>query len=128
MRDLAKTFSPMLWVIAFVLLIVRTGDAHLHLCFDGQEAPQTLHVVDDVANHHNGGAGQSTHTDTDVDAVDVGMTKKVSHTGDAVPLRLASLILFLLPPGRRIGTLAAVQDPPPRHPYLFLPQLRGPPA
>jgi len=98
----------------------------MHLCFDGQEAPQTLHLVDDVANHHEG--DQSTHSDADIDAVDEATAKKATNTGDLVPLRLSSLILFLLPSDRHIDTLEAVQNPPPRHPYLFLPQLRGPPA
>jgi len=125
MRALAKTCRPMLWVIAFVLILVRTGDAHVHLCFDGQEPPSTLHAADDRGIHHD---EQSAHVDADVNAVDTATFKKDAPSDQASPISVASFVLLLLPPDGGIPPPATTENPAPPRPYLFLPHLRGPPA
>ena len=119
----------MLWVLGFaLLLVVRTSDAHMHLCFDGQEPLSSLHIADTAADHHDGGESESGHQDQDVDAANPALAKKSAQASDVGPLPVAALVLLLLPPDRGVERAITKQDPEPRLPYLFLPLLRGPPA
>lgn len=51
-------------MLSGALLLTNAGVGYLHLCFDGQEPPVTLHLVGD-ALHANGNA--NSHSDQDVD-------------------------------------------------------------
>jgi hypothetical protein len=128
MRRLAKSLSPMLWMLAFALLIVvRTSDAHVHLCFDGQEPPSSLHF-EDTPGHHQAEDSQAAHQDQDVDAVNPALVKKAAQAADIGPLPVVAVVLMLLPPDRGVERAITQRDPAPKLPYLFLPLLRGPPA
>ena len=122
--------TPFMWVVALALLTVRIADAHVHMCFDGQEAPSSLHVSDPTALCHlpNGSSG-GTHQDQDIDAVGAVLAKKDSQAQSVDPLPIADIVLLLLAPPRG-GVIpdAAPADLTVNRPYLRLPPLRGPPA
>lgn len=120
--------TSLLWVIAFALLVVRTTDAHVHLCFDGQEPRSSFHVSDPAPLCHK---NDGTHQDKDIDALGAALAKKSAGTDTLGPLPVVDAVLFLLPLQRGSTdhdlTLTA-QNPSPKLPELFLPLLRGPPA
>lgn len=129
---------PRAWLLALAcltLLFTQMGGAHLHLCFDGQEPPASLHLSD--ANHHDdhhGGhhdrhhaAGETPHSDLDVPLANDVLSKPVK------PILDLSLILLAV---LWLGALSFTRDriPPPDptrlrafSTFLLLPPLRGPP-
>lgn len=115
-----------LWLLALVLVVARMGDAHLHLCFDGQEAPATVHVSEG-ATHHDAATDSQDHNDKDVDAYGEVVAKKSGDT-DSWALAAVFLLLLLLPQARAL-LQAAAQTPPSafRLPLFFRPPLRAPP-
>lgn len=128
MRRYFQSMSGLLWVALLALLIVRTSDAHVHLCLDGQSQRSSIHVADTAGTCDDGAAGQGEHQDQDVNVFGAVLAKKSADT-DALDLpRAIDVILSLLPPERGIVHEAATQDPAPRLPHLFLPLLRGPPV
>lgn len=62
------------WVLTLALFAVRSADAHMHMCLDGQEPRASLHVADGGV-HHSGPASQ-THNDQDLKVVGDGGAKK----------------------------------------------------
>jgi hypothetical protein len=121
--------TPFLWVVALALLVVRISDAHVHLCFDGQEAPSSLHVSDRSALCHMPDGSSRTHQDQDVDALGAALAKKDSQAHSVDPLPIANIVLLLLaPPRSSVVRDAAPADLTVNRPYLNLPLLRGPPA
>ena len=127
MRRRLQSIAPVLWVIAFALLMVRTADAHVHLCLDGQGPRSSFHVSDPEPFCHK---DDRSHQDQDVDAFGDALVKKSAQADAVGPLPVADVVLFLLPPQR--GTdyehELTTQNPAPKLPELFLPLLRGPPA
>lgn len=108
------------------VLFVHGGGMHLHLCFDGQEAPAEVHWVD--AGAHDGAEhAAELHNDLDVGFAD-GLAKTSKPGADHIFAILAAALLipllFALPvaPPRRRRPLAAVVPP------YFQPPVRGPPA
>lgn len=73
------------WValLCSLLLVLRIGEAHLHMCLDGQESPVALHFVD-VGFEHPFDEGAE-HNDTNVSM----------GAGDLAKLKLSSLELDL---------------------------------
>lgn len=129
MRRRLQSLSPVLWVVALALLIVQTSDAHVHLCFDGQEPRSSLHVSDSSAVCHKGeDYSDGTHQDQDVDAVGAALAKKEAPVDVLGPLFVASFVLLILPPERGVPQEVTEQNPSPKLPDLFLPLLRGPPV
>ena len=119
----------LLWSLALAVFTVRASDTHLHLCFDGQEAPTSVHLADGSVHndeHHQEGEH---HADKDLDPF-VGLLLKSAGTDPdiALPAAVVALVL-LLPPAP--DPLPVVSDPvrltagPPFH---LRPPLRGPPA
>lgn len=128
MRRYFQSMSGLLWVALLALLIVRTSDAHVHLCLDGQSQRSSVHVADTAGTCHEADGGQDEHQDQDVNVFGAALVKKSADT-DALDLPPAiDVILSLLPPERGIVHEATTQDPAPSLPYLFLPLLRGPPV
>ena len=121
--------TPLLWVVALALIVARTSDAHMHLCFDGQEAPSSLHVSDRSVVCHLPDGPSGTHQDQDVDAVGAALAKKDSQAQSVDPLPIADIVLLLLaPPRSSVAREVTPDDLPVNPPYLNLPPLRGPPV
>ena len=120
-----RSMTSLLWVVALALLVVRTSDAHMHLCLDPQDQGSSLHVAD-VGPGCDVGAS-ATHPDRDVKAVDTALAKKNADQGDE-PVLLPVAFSWRLPAPRKITlpppAAQAVLAPQPLH---FLPPLRGPP-
>lgn len=119
--------TTILWLLAIVLLGVRTGDAHLHMCLDGLERLITLHVAD-APLHHAGTDSADGHNDQDLDLSDSAIIKKSADLDDLPLGALIALVVVLLLPGRRsvlphfpASTPALVSA------FHIRPPLRGPP-
>jgi len=120
----------LLALICVALLWARIGGAHLHLCFDGREAPTTLHLSD-AAHHaedHGGHHGaDEIHSDVDMPLGEQPLTKPGKLVQDlALFLLAATFLAFLSFPRER----PAPRDAPPRLTSAvlrLLPPLRGPP-
>lgn len=117
---------PMLWIVAFALLAVRVSDAHLHLCFDGQEPRSSFHVSGHAVHH-----APTNHSDEHVDAdisLAATMAAKVakidSDDAAVLPVSLQTPQFFSLPaavlPAFRAGITPTIRG-------FLRPPLRGPP-
>src|SRR5262245_23407994 len=56
---------PILLTLFVAALFLRVAGVHLHLCYDGQEPPASLHVVD-AGLHDDHDTGPAEHRDIDV--------------------------------------------------------------
>jgi hypothetical protein len=120
----------LLWTVVLAVLAVRMTDTHLHLCFDGQEAPTSVHFADASVHHdeqhdHDGQA----HSDQDIDPF-VGTVVKADDDGQPLFALIVGTLLAidLIPPDQGILPLAR-ETPLAVHPPSYLrPPLRGPPA
>jgi hypothetical protein len=120
-------FAKLLWLLAIALLLVRVGEAHLHLCLDGQQQQSIAMHVEDAPTHSAAEASTGGHNDVDVDLSVAPWVKKIGV--DELPVIVfASIVLALLlpitqstsrPARRVIPHLASVFD--------LRPPLRGPP-
>lgn len=113
-------------LLCAVLLVMRLGGAHLHLCLDGSEPPISLHVADS-GEHHPAETSTAPHADQDV-AIGADVLAKKSGGGfDLAALAFAIAFLLFLAfraPGIRPQALAL----PLRSARTRLrPPLRGPP-
>ena len=118
-------------LLAIALLLVRVGEAHLHLCLDGLDRAAVMHV-DDAPTHDGALTAIDGHNDLDVDLSSLPWLK--SATADDAALAVLGLFAFdalllalLLPalktPIRR--TLLRLPFPDPV--FDLRPPLRGPP-
>ena len=124
---------PRAWLLALAcltLLFMQMGGAHLHLCFDGNEPPASVHLTDGDhhADHHGGHhATGEVHSDLDVPLANDVLTKPAKLSLD-LPLLLLTLLWLGV-----LGTIRQDERPrdPPQtfatSPQLHLPPLRGPP-
>lgn len=123
-RDV-QSMNPLLWVIIFAFVMVRTADAHLHLCFDGQEPRSSVRVFDHAPVPDE---NDSTRRDQDTDALGAVVAKKIAEAEMLGLPQAAKVVLFLVPPQFSIESEGSTQNPSPKLADLFLPLLRGPPA
>lgn len=79
-------------LLCLLLIAARVSGAHWHLCFDGSEPPQTMHVGD-IDLHTDHIADQ--HQDVDLKLVGEALAKNFGNGLDA-PLLLAGFILLWL--------------------------------
>ena len=124
MRRYVQSMTRCLWVIAFALLIVRTADDHMQLCFDGQQLRSSQHVNDPAPVCHQ---SDSAHQDEDIEVLDPVLAKKTAQAEIPDPLLAISVVLFTVLPQSTTENQVVTQNPSPRLPDLFLPLLRGPP-
>ena len=123
-------FNPLLlWTVVFAVLAVRLADTHLHLCFDGQEAPATVHLADASVHHDLEHDDESAHADQDVDPFIGTVVKSNDKTQPLFAFIVGTLLtLDLLPPDHGVPPLdrdtPLATDPP----FYLRPPLRGPPA
>lgn len=76
------------WALVLALFAVRSADAHMHLCLDGQEQRASLHVADGGVHHTDPAGLRQTHNDKDVKFVGDGIFKK----GDSADLWVLSTV------------------------------------
>lgn len=126
MSALRKSTRPWYLILICAVLLTRLGGVHLHLCFDGQEPPASIHVNDDGAHndrHHVNGD----HTDKDVAVFDAVLTKGKGFADAPILLAACLLLLLLLRPASGQWPLAAFYRVFPLQPCALRPPLRGPP-
>ena len=127
MRRYFQRWSGLLWVALLALVIVRTADAHMHLCLEGEVQRSSVHISDS-AGVCDSDDDRTEHQDQDVDVFGAVLAKK-SADADVLDLPVAvHVVLSLLPLERGVVPHDVTEDPAPKLPYLFLPLLRGPPV
>lgn len=115
---------PSLLLLCLVVLCARLGGAHLHLCFDGQEAQISVHASE--PGHSDAHHGDPAHKDQNLSLIGNALTGLAKLVVD-LPTALAALWLVL--GGRLIGcTPPSAWSPAHRSQLRFRrPPLRGPP-
>lgn len=114
-------------LLALMLIIVRTADAHAHLCEDGKEPPVSIHLGDG-GNHPCETDPRDDHSgDKDIQIASDIVLKKAPQVDPWVPLLLAYVFDVAAPiSDERIQPRATVIR---IEPVVYLrPPLRGPPA
>ena len=115
----------LIWLLCAVLVMLRVGGGHIHVCLDGSEPPVSIHALDDGLHHH-ADVAQSAHEDRNVSFSD-GFLKYSATL--ALAAIAGAILLFLVtdsPPfwfARSTTTIIASARP-----FLLRPPLRGPPA
>jgi hypothetical protein len=123
-------FNPfLLWTVVFAVLAVRLADTHLHLCFDGQEAPTSVHLADASVHHDLEHEEGPAHADQDIDPFIGTIVKSDDDAQPLFALIVGTLLTIeLLPPDQAVPALdretPLATDPP----FYLRPPLRGPPA
>lgn len=116
----------LLWTLVLAVLVVRASDAHLHLCFDGLEAPTSVHVAD-ASLHHDDHHEEDGHADKDVDPL-VGALVKSVDSDVHFPALMSASILIPLNASAASRAVVRRQATPAASPFELRPPLRGPPA
>lgn len=123
-------FNPLLlWTVVLAVLAVRMSDTHLHLCFDGQEPPTSVHFADASVHHDEEHDDGSTHADKDINPFIGTIVKSDDDTQPLFAVIVSTLLTIdLLPPDHGVPPLdretPLATDPP----FYLRPPLRGPPA
>ena len=127
-------FNPvLLWTVVLAVLAVRLADTHLHLCFDGQEAPTSVHLADASIHHdldpdleHEDGPP---HADQDIDPFIGTVAKSDDDTQPLFALIVGTLLTIeMLSPDRAVPAVDRETLLPTPPPFYLRPPLRGPPA
>lgn len=112
--------NALFWALCIVLLVVRFGGAHWHLCYDGSEQPRAVHVGDDPSS-------ETGHVDADLNLVESGLAKYFKSIEDLPALLFACALLCLLLPRRASDWTATLHAPPPLAAQYRLAAPRAPP-
>ena len=125
MSALRRNSRPWFLILVVAVLVTRLGGVHLHLCFDGQEPPATIHVNDSDA-HDDAHHVDEHHTDQDVEMFEAVLAKSKGSVDLPLLLGACLLLLLLHPAGGHWPRDAfyRVFQPPP---HALRPPLRGPP-
>lgn len=117
------------WLLALfcaLLLSMRAGGSHLHLCLDGSEPPVSFHAFE-VGVHHDDPLADAPHQDTDIGVSGQILGKFLTPDLDLPPVLLTALIgLLLLRSPRQRPQFAEPRAAIAAALYLR-PPLRGPP-
>jgi hypothetical protein len=117
------------WLAGFAVLFagITNAHSHVHYCFDGQEPPAAVHLVDsadhhhETIEHHDDG---TRHDDLDVDVQNQALAKVVKYDLPAIPVVAWAMTLDAIPDDTLEARLDTPRHPSPRY---ALPQLRAPP-
>ena len=117
------------WLAGLAVLFAGLTNAHshVHYCFDGQEPPAAVHLVDstdhahEVPGHHDDDAE---HDDLDLDVPTQAFAKAVKHDLPAIVAVAWATAVDSLPGGALAESVDVPAAPNPRY---ALPQLRAPP-
>ena len=120
--------NPLLYCLfAMMFVIVRTADAHAHLCFDGKEPPTSVHVADGEVHPCESGNISGHSGDKDVRLTADALLKKASADDVWIPSSFRFAVSFvahqLSEPLRAFAQPIAVSTR-----NFFRPPLRGPPV
>ena len=113
-------------LLCSLLLLLQVGGAHLHLCFDGQEPPATLHLVDSGLEHSPGLASLQ-HQDEEVDIGLASLLKKSLSALDIPPVAYAAFVRPLESRSQLVLRSGHGRGPSFIDVTRLLPPLRGPP-
>jgi hypothetical protein len=114
-------------ILCSILLLLRIGGVHLHLCFDGQEPPATLHLLDGGSEHMLDDADPLPHKDGNLDEASASIVKSLLATFDLPLLLLTVLVAWLRASQPAFPAPQRGDRPLRRSPSFLLPPLRGPP-
>jgi hypothetical protein len=122
-------FNPvLLWAVVLAVLTVRMTDTHLHLCFDGQEAPTSVHSGDASVHHGQNHGDEAAHADKDIDPF-IGTVVKSDDTQPLFAFIVGTLLTIeLLPPDQAVPAVDRATPLATDPPFYLRPPLRGPPA
>ena len=113
MRRFSPTTRVLMAIAMLALLLVRIGDTHLHLCFDGLEAPTSVHFADASVHHDEEHPQGEAHADNDVDPFLGTVAKKADLDTDFALIPLLFVLGLIAPPPRTgpVRLLSAVPVP-----------------
>ncbi len=117
------------WLAALAVLFAGLTNAHshIHYCFDGQEPPASVHLVDSTDHDHEvpgHDADGAEHDDLDLDVPNQALAKAVKHDLPALTAHVWSMAFESAPRG---ALADSVDTPPAPNPRYAHPQLRAPP-
>ena len=116
------------WPAACAVLFagLTNAHAHVHYCFDGQEPPAAVHLVDSLDHDHEvpGHSDGDEHDDLDVDVSNQALSKACKHDLPAITSHVGTSSFEALP---RNAIVCAIGLPPTPNPRYLHPQLRAPP-
>jgi len=116
------------WLAGLAVLFAGLTNAHghVHYCFDGQEPPAAVHLVDSTDHEHElpGHDGGDEHDDLDLDLPNQALAKAVKHDLPAIVAVAWAISVDSLPGG---ALAESVDTPAAPNPRYALPQLRAPP-
>ena len=100
---------------------------HLHLCFDGIEAPLSLHALDNLV-HHEGEALPVLHQDADLTVIEDTLAKSRIWNDDlAIAILVTALLWIRLNLSRRLEFVSPPSAAYVKN-YFLTPPTRGPPG
>lgn len=124
-----RSHPVVLWAVVLAVLAVRLSDTHLHLCFDGQEAPASVHLADASVHHDEDHSDQGSHADQDIDPFVGTLVKSDDDTQPLLAFIVGALLTFdLLPPDHAVPAFNRESPLAADDPFHLRPPLRGPPA
>jgi len=117
-----------LTLLALAVIAMPASGVHLHLCFDGAEAPASMHFGEDGNGHTDAGT-HAAHSDTDLALGAPAVAKKADNSFDLPSLMAMAGLLFRVPapapavlPETDEATIIVASA------YRVLPPLRAPPV
>jgi hypothetical protein len=118
-----KRWPAVYAALALFLTGVTNAHAHVHLCFDGQEPPASIHGAHDGNVHHE--HEQDDHDDLDIDLEDQAVAKAFKLELPAITAAATHVLALTTP--RAIVSVADSDDRPSTDPPFSRPYLRAPP-
>jgi hypothetical protein len=122
----SKRWPAVLCALTVFVASLGSVHAHVHLCFDGQEPPASIHAADAGEHHdHHDFERDAEHDDLDVDLKGQALLKSFGQDLLAVT---TSPLRYPAPPAPLTHTLANSHADGARAPPQYSrPELRGPP-
>ena len=114
-------------LLSVALLLMWVAGAHLHLCFDGLEAPVTLHQLADGGAHLDDHSPEERHSDIDLE-FDANLRRAPKNNIDALA---SAPTVALAAPGLQSTNFVRTRSAPSSvrsAPRFLQPPLRAPPA
>ena len=114
-------------LLATLLVIAPTADAHLHYCFDGKEPAVSIHLADNESHPCETGADSGHSGDRDVQlASDILVKKAVADDGWAPAIAAIRVQFVAQVFSEPVIGYSQLREAGPA--FFLRPQLRGPPV